>query len=199
MFDDWGLESLLNTDTGSFTMPSGYYDPSFDFNLDLDPYSYFTPDYDTSFLDPSFGFATSDPTQYGFSDMNTSLSQGSPLLGAGEILGYAPTAEEETRPNVLGDIFGKTKDFINGKGNMSTLLTLATLASMGQKPKPAYNATGTIPSSVAATEIYNKFTPTQQANMESFAAKKNLMPLAQQFDPRMYGYGGEIKFFDREA
>lgn len=213
MFDDWGLEGLLDTDTGSFTMPSGYYDPSYDFSLDFG----YNPDYDTSWFDNnSYGQSLFDPVtggfypsaDYGFSDPSESfnLGIGSPLLGTAENLGLIAQETENKDNGILSGImdaakggFGKVNDFIGGKNNMSTLLTLATLASMGQKPKGPVNAGGPVPSAVQANEIYNKFTPTQQANMESFAAKKNLTPLAQQFDPRMYGYGGEIKFFDREA
>lgn len=202
MFDDWGLEGFLDTGTGSFEMPSGYFDSFSDYNFD-----------------PNFDFSFDLGSNYGWSPDSWGLdSQYDPVLGMfvsnnnygnipedSEYLASLAQESQNRDEGILSQIMNSAKSgwdkagsFIGGKNNMSTLLTLATLASLGSKPK-AVNASGPAPSSVKATEIYNKFTPQQQANMESFASKKNLVPLNVNFDPRTYGYGGEIKFFDREA
>lgn len=211
MFDDWGLEGFLDTGTGSFEMPSGYFEPNYDYSFD----SGFEPSYgfDSNFNFDSLFNSGYDPVtggfdpsnDYGFQSEALNLGIGSPLLGTAENLGLIAQESQNRDEGILSQIMNSAKSgwdkagsFIGGKNNMSTLLTLATLASLGSKPKTV-NASGPAPSSVKATEIYNKFTPQQQANMESFASKKNLVPLNVNFDPRTYGYGGEIKFFDREA
>lgn len=192
--------------SGSFYEPS--FDTSyFDFSFDPTDYSFGSNDLDffSANFDPVSG--TYSPLE-DYSFAGADLGFGSPLLGTKENLGLMGVVQENQNREggILSGIMDSAKgvwdkagDFINGKNNMSTLLALATLASMGQKPKGPVNAAGPAPSSVKATEIYNKFTPEQQANMQAFASKKNLVPLAQQFDPRTYGYGGEVKFFDREA
>lgn len=193
-----------------FSDPSGFsdyqnYEPDyFGFDSFIDPV-YSLPDFNDSFLGfdysggvtPEYDFITGlydssapDTNQIPYQDYLETYVQENQNREGGILSGIMDSAK---------GVWDKAGDFINGKNNMSTLLALTTLASMGQKPKGPVNAAGPAPSAVKATEIYNKFTPEQQANMQAFASKKNLVPLAVQFDPRTYGYGGEIKFFDREA
>lgn len=205
-YSGWDTSSPLEY----FTDPSGFsdyqsYEPDyFGFSSYEDP-TYSLPNLDSGYLYDLF----SSGDNSGFDFVNGTYS--TPGLDTNQIpyQEYANLLAQENQnkdEGILSSIldsakgaWDKTGEFLGGKNNMSTLLTLATLASMGQKPKGPVNAGGPVPSSVAATEIYNKFTPQQQANMDAFASKRNLVPLAQRFDPRTYGYGGEAKFFDREA
>lgn len=214
--------SLFSDDLLSMDYSGGYDSPLMSFSepSSFSDYQSYTPDYFgfDSYSDPYSdlfgGFDSYDPLlstdytpepagEYDF--INGLYEYNQPDTAQIPYQDYAD-AQQTRDGGILSGIMDSAKsafsgvgDFMGGKNNMSTLLALASLASMGQKPKGPVNAGGPVPSSVRATEVYNKFTPAQQANMEAFAAKKNLIPLAQQFDPRLYGYGSEIKFFDREA
>ena len=199
MFD----EPLLSMDYSSYSPLEATYDytPSYNFS-DYSDYGSSLDDFGSyglnSIVNDYSGYV--DPID--FSSYGDNDQYQIPYQVYADAMGQGSQQDQGILSNLLNigrSGFDKANEFINGKGNMSALLTLATLASLGQKPKGPVNATGSMPSSVRATEIYDKFTPSQQANMEAFAAKKDLRPLAQQFDPRLYGYGGEIKFFDREA
>lgn len=198
-FDTWGLEGM--SDAGSFSMPSNYYDTnyfdltpdwgqSFDAGLDyssmIDPY--------LSGIDPAIG----DYSNFGGVTDWASGYSAQPNTNQIPYQDFANSQEDEGIMSSLSGGFDKLKSLIGGKDNMSTLMTLAALASMGKAPTKPIDRSGAVPSSVLASSTYAPFTPSQQANMEAFASKKNLMPLAQQFDPRLYGYGAEQKFFDRE-
>lgn len=206
-FDTWGLDgAYYDPSSGSFSFDSNTgYDPSIDFNSFN--YDLIDPNIDYSFNPSPASAYDFGGSIFGDQPLTADYSmQNSPsplnMMATNDIpinMGYEePNNFLTDSLDAVSTGFGKIGDFLGSKNNMSTLLTLATLASMGKKPKNV-DQTGPKPGSVLASEKYAQFTPTQQAYMNALATRKNLMPLAQTFDPRTYGYGPERQFFTRES